>query len=204
MFVIDNQITKLKFDLMRKVILSMMVSVDGFIEGVNSDINWHVWDEEMSDYMMGVFDTVDTFLYGRVAYELMISYWPDAETTLDSRPQDILFAHRMNTFPKIVFSKTLKKVEWNSRLVKESIGEEISKLKSIPGKDLILYGGADLASTFMDLNLIDEYRLIVNPVVLGSGIPLFKGLKKPLNLKLVRSQSFKCGNVILYYQPEKE
>jgi dihydrofolate reductase len=177
---------------MRKVILSIMVSIDGFVEGPNRELDWFVWDEEMEKYMTDFFSTVDTFLYGRVAYELMVNYWPSVTSE---------FGNKMNSMSKIVFSKTLEKVEWNAILVKENIAEEISKIKQEPGKDLVLFAGAGILSTFMQLGLIDEYRLIVNPVVLGKGNPLFKGLNDKLYLKLLGTKTFSCGNVILYYQP---
>lgn len=172
----------------------MMVSVDGYTGAPNRDINWHVFDEQMAAYMMLFFDSVDTFLYGRVSYELMLKYWPNESGE---------FAEVMNTTPKIVFSKTLDKVEWNSRLVKDNVKEEVLKLKKQPGKNMALFAGADIAATFMKYNLIDEYHLIVNPVVLGKGTPLFKSNSEMHNLKLLRTRSFDCGNVVLQYQPTR-
>lgn len=170
----------------------MMTSLDGFIEGPNHNINWHVFDEKMSEYMMGFFDTVDTFLYGRKSYELMLTYWPE-----QSGP----FADIMNETRKIVFSKKLDKVEWNSELVKENIPEKMREEKKKPGKDMVLFAGADIAATFIKHNLIDEYRLIINPVALGSGTPLFKDLKSSLRLECMNTMTFDCGNVILIYNP---
>ncbi len=178
---------------MRKVILHMVVSLDGFIEGPDKELDWFVDDDEMFKYFHDLLNSVDAMLYGRVSYQLMADYWPAATSE---------FADKMNKMPKIVFSRTLEKVEWNnSRLVKENIAEEISKMKQQPGKDLVLFAGADIASTFRQLGLIDEYRIIVNPVVLGSGKPLFKDIMDRLNLKLLKTKTFSCGNVILYYQP---
>lgn len=177
---------------MRKVILSMMVSLDGYIEGINNDINWHVWDAEMADYMMDFFQTVDTFIYGRKSYELMLSYWPN---------QTGAFAEIMNRTPKIVFSKTLDKAEWNSSLVKQHVIENIQIEKKKKGKDLVLFAGADIASTFIEHDLIDEYRLIVNPVVLGKGTPLFQ-VKNPIELILQDAKTFACGNVLHRYIPK--
>lgn len=178
---------------MRKVILQMMVSLDGFIEGPNRELDWHVWGEEMEKQAHETLDSVDAILLGRVAYQLFADYWPKAKDSI---------APKLNQLPKIVFSKTLKKVEWkNSGLFKEDIAEEISKAKRAPGRDLILYGGADIASTFMQLGLIDEYRIIVNPVILGSGKPLFKNGNGRMNLELFKTRTFKCGNVMLYYRP---
>jgi Dihydrofolate reductase len=177
---------------MRKVILHMVVSLDGFIEGADKELDWFVDDDEMLKYFHDLLNSVDAMLYGRVSYQLMTDYWPAANSE---------FADKMNKMPKIVFSRTLEKVEWNnSRLVKENIGEEISKIKQQPGKDLVLFAGADMASTFRQLGLIDEYRLLVTPVVLGSGKPLFKDVKDKFSLKLLKTKTFGSGNVLLCYQ----
>jgi len=179
---------------MRKIILSMMVSLDGYIEGINNDINWHVWDDKMEDYMMDFFQTVDTFIYGRKSYELMLGYWPS---------QTGAFADVMNSTSKIVFSKTLETVAWNSKLVSKNVVEKISLEKNKKGKDLVLFAGAGIASTFIMHDLIDEYRLIINPVVLGKGTSLFPD-KKRLQLKLLEVKAFDCGNTLLIYKPEKK
>ncbi|HEU4436803.1 MAG TPA: dihydrofolate reductase family protein [candidate division Zixibacteria bacterium] len=177
---------------MRKLILQMMVSLDGFFEGPKQELDWHVWDEEMEKEAHETLDSVDAILLGRVAYQLFADYWPKAKDSI---------APKLNRLPKIVFSKTLEKTEWNnSGLFKGDIRKEFSEAKAAPGKDFILYGGGSIASTFMRLGLIDEYRLIVNPVVLGSGRPLFNGNAR-MNLELFKTRNFKCGNVMLYYQP---
>ncbi len=170
----------------------MMVSVDGYTEGRDNDLSWHVWDKEMTSYMMDFFKTVDTFIYGRKSYELMLQYWP-SETGE--------FAQVMNVTPKIIFSDTLKNVGWNSVLAKADVAAEIKELKTKSKKDKVLFAGADLASTFINSDLIDEYRLIVNPVVLGAGTPLFKDSPK-IHLRLVETKAFLCGNVLLRYLPE--
>lgn len=177
---------------MRKVILSMMVSVDGFIEGQDPAYNWHNWDNEMAVYMMRFFKTVDTFIYGRKSYEAMIAYWPELNDE---------FASVMNQTKKMIFSRTLKDVTWNSILISSNPTEEIQFLKKQEGKDMVLFAGADLAETFIKNGLIDEFRLIVNPVLLGSGKPLFKNLNKIYNLKLKETITFNCGNIILIYEP---
>jgi dihydrofolate reductase len=150
----------------------------------------------MAKYAIDLLDSIDTILFGRVTYELMASYWPTATN------QDPIITDAMNNLPKIVFSKTLEKAEWkNSRLVREVIPGEILRMKQQPGKNMVIFGSASIVSTFTQLGLIDEYRLIVNPVVLGSGKPLFKDIKERINLKLLKTKTFNCGNVILYYQP---
>ena len=142
----------------------------------------------------------------------MEDYWPAEATNPSTSKSDLEIADKMNNLPKIVFSKTLQELKWNnSRLVKENIAEEniaeeniaeeISKMKQQPGKDMVIFGSGNVVSTFMQLGLIDEYRIIVNPVVLGNGKPLFKGINDKQNLKLLKTRVFGSGVVILYYQP---
>ncbi len=186
---------------MRKVIFFMLTTLDGFFEGPNREIDWHNVDEEFNEFAIEQLNSVDTLLFGRVTYELMASYWP----TPSAIEHDPIVAGKMNDLPKIVFSKTLSSVEWqNTKLVKENFAKEILKLKQQPGKDLIIFGSSDLAVTFMQHGLIDEYRIMVNPTVLGHGKSLFNGLNERLHLKLVNTKTFKSGNVLLYYWPDKK
>lgn len=186
---------------MRKLILFNMVSLDGFFEGPNHDINWHNVDEEFNEFAIEQLNTIDSLVFGRVTYELMASYWP----TNEALTEDPVIASKMNNLPKIVFSKTLSGVDWqNSRLVKGDAAREISKLKKKSGKDLIIFGSADLAASLIKSNLIDEFRVMVSPILLGKGIPLFKGIHEKLNLKLLKTRTFSSGNVLLYYQPVKK
>ena len=157
---------------MRKVVLAMQVSLDGFTVGPNGEMDWISVDDQVWEYVNDQLRSVDTFLLGRVTYQQWEYYWPAALTNPSSTKNEIEFSRLADKTQKIVFSRTLKKVDWkNTRLVKENIAEEIAKLKQQPGKNLVLSGGASLASTFMKLGLIDEYRILVNPVVLGSGKP---------------------------------
>jgi dihydrofolate reductase len=189
---------KIKENKMRKVIVSMMVTLDGFFAGPNGEIDWHVVDEEFNEYANDFLSSVDTLLFGRVTYQLMADYWPSPSATTD----DPIIADKMNQLRKIAFSKTLEKVEWNnSRLVKGNIAEEIAKLKQQPGKDMAIFGSGSIVSTLTQLGLIDEYRIMVNPVVLGNGKPLFKDIHDKLNLKLLRTKTFRSGNIMLCYQP---
>jgi dihydrofolate reductase len=178
---------------MRKLRWQMMMSLDGFMEGPNREIDWFVTDDEFQQYILEMGKSIDTIVFGRVTYQMMAQYWPSS-----NQPE----APMMNDLPKVVFSRTLDKVEWkNSRLVKGNVAEEIARLKQQPGKDLAMFGSTDLASTFMRLGLIDEYRIFVNPVVLGRGNPMFKDVKDKKALKLLKAQTFRSGNVLLYYQP---
>jgi len=183
---------------MRKIIFFMLTSLDGYFEGPDRDINWHHVDDEFNDFAIQQTGEFGALLFGRVTYELMASYWP----TETAKRNDPVVAGLMNSLPKIVFSKTLKKVEWeNTTLVKDNFVEAVSKLKQEAGKDIAIFGSSDLAVTFIEHGLIDEYRIMVNPVVLGDGKPLFKGIKNKLELKLLKTRTFKSGNVLLYYQP---
>lgn len=176
----------------RKIIVSMFASLDGYMEGPDHDISWHVWNEEMDAYMMEFFTYVDTFIFGRKSYELMIDYWPK-ETGK--------FADIMNNTPKLVFSRTLESVHWNATLKKQVNPQELEALKKQKGKDLVLFAGADITRSFIEHKLIDEFRIILNPVVLGKGTPLFKMLAEPLNLELSATKTFKGENVLLIYRP---
>lgn len=169
------------------------MTLDGFMEGPNEwELDWFVVDEDFNRYVADMLSSIDTILLGRVTYQGFADYWPsstDAEAPM------------MNELPKIVFSRTLEKVEWkNSRLVKGNLAEEVARSKQQPGKDLAMFGSADLAATFMRLGLIDEYRIFVNPVVLGGGTPMFKDIKDRAALKLSKTQTLSSGVVILYYQ----
>ena len=183
---------------MRKILFFMLTTLDGFFEGPNRDIYWHNVDAEFNEFAVEQLHTVDTLLFGRVTYEMMASYWP----TPDAKVNDPVVAGLMNSTPKIVFSKTLKKVDWeNTRLIKNDFADEMSKLKQQPGKDMIIFGSSDLAVTFIEHGLIDEFRVMVNPLVLGDGKSLFKGIDYKLNLKLIKTKMFDSGNILLYYQP---
>ncbi|SRR5579871_2553529 len=185
---------------MRKVFLFMMVTIDGYFEGPGKDISWHNVDEEFNEFAIQQLDEIGILLFGRVTYELMASYWP----TQSAREDDPIVTQKMNSIPKLVFSTTLERADWeNSRLVKEHVAEEVARLKQQEGGDLAIFGSAVLATSLLDAGLLDELRLMVNPVVLGSGNPLFKGIRERLNLKLLKTREFRSGNVLLYYQPEK-
>jgi dihydrofolate reductase len=187
---------------MRKLFSFNMVTIDGFFAGLNNEIDWHHVDSEFNEFAIeqSSSNAVDTILFGRVTYQLMASYWPTPAALAD----DPIVASMMNRSPKIVFSRTLEKAEWNNtRLIKDHIAEEITKLKQQPGKDLALFGSANLMSTLVQMDLIDEHRIMVNPIILGKGKPLFPGVRAPLKLKLVNTRAFRNGNILLYYQPVK-
>ena len=186
---------------MRNVDFFMLTSLDGYFEGPNKDITWHNVDEEFNEFAIEQLNSDDRLIFGRVTYEMMASYWP----TRAALSNDPIVAGKMNSLSKIVYSKSLSDVNWhNTRLIKDNFVEETLKLKQQPGRDLIIFGSSDLAVTFIEHGLIDEFRIMVNPIVLGDGKPLFKGLNDKLHLKLLKTKTFKAGNVLLYYVPEKK
>jgi dihydrofolate reductase len=184
---------------MRKVTYSMSVSLDGFMETKDHQIDWVIVDEELHTFFNEQARASGVFLYGRRMYELMTDYWPTADTKPGRPAFEVEYAHIWKNMPKVVFSKTLDKVEWNSRLVRGDIAEEIKNLKAQPGKDLQL-GGAAIASACIQLGLVDEYGLFVNPIVLGSGTPFFPALQKPMTLRLMETRRFRSGVVYLRYE----
>ena len=185
---------------MRKLFAFNMVTLDGFFEGPNQDIGWHNVDEEFNRFAIEQTNTVGAILFGRVTYQGMASYWP----TPAAQSNDPEVANLMNTLSKVVFSRTLQKAEWNNtRLIKDNVAEEILKMKQEPGNDLAVFGSANLLSSLMQMDLVDEHRVMVNPVLIGSGTPLFRNIAQKVNLKLVKTRTFKSGNVLLYYQPDK-
>src|ERR1700704_813352 len=173
---------------MRKLIMWNLVSLDGFFEGAKSwDLGWHdsVWGEELERLSIDQLNSADTLLFGRATYEGMASYWPSAKGEV---------ADLMNQIRKVVFSRTLEKASWNNtRLVKGNAEEEVAKLKKQPGKDLLIFGSANLSTTLIRHRLIDEYRLCLAPIVLGRGTPLFKASSETMKLKLLETRPLKSG-----------
>ena len=192
---------------MRKIIVTMWVTLDGFIAGPNGEMDWvgESYDEAMGNYEYDLVSSADTLLLGRVTYQSFAGAWPYVPDKPGADPGEVAYAHKVNAMRKIVFSKTLESVEWNnSRLVKEVIPEEIENLKQEPGRDMVIYGSASLVRTLTNLGLIDEYQLLVHPVVLGGGKPLFQDIKDTVKLKLVNTKTHPSGVVILSYQPREK
>ncbi len=183
---------------MAKVIVFNMITLDGYMAGPAGEIDWHHVGEEFNDFAIQQLEEIGALLFGRVTYEMMASYWP----TPNALAGDPVVAKKMNALPKVVFSRSLQAADWqNARLVKGDAAAEVARLRQQPGKDLFIFGSADLANALIQKNLIDEYRLMVNPVVLGSGKPMFGHLGQPLKLDLINSRTFQNGNVLLVYRP---
>jgi dihydrofolate reductase len=180
----------------------MNVTLDGFMSGPDCELDWHFqsWNGEMAASAAEQLGQADTILLGRVTYMAMAAYWSSKIAGISVPREDIDFADMMNSHNKVVFSKTLSTVGWcNSRLVKDNIAGEIIRLKQLPGKDMIVYGSGRIVSALMRMNLVDEYRIWVHPVVLGKGKALFKGIPDHLDMKLYKAKTFSSGVIVLYY-----
>jgi len=179
---------------MRKLIMWNIITLDGYFEGnQNWDLSFHniVWGQELEKLSIDQLHSADYLVFGRVTYEGMAAYWAKAEGEI---------ADLMNRIPKLVFSKTLKFAEWNNTtLISENATDEIKKLKVKSGRDLYVFGSANLSETFINDNLFDEYRIGIAPVILGSGRPLFRQGISPKNLTLVSTQKLSTGGVVLKY-----
>jgi dihydrofolate reductase len=192
---------------MRKVIVTMWVTLDGFIAGPNEELNWvtNIFDAAMGKYEDDLVSAGDTLLLGRVTYQSFAGAWPKVPDNPSVSEGEKAYARKLNAMRKVVFSRSLDKAEWNnSRLAKEIVPEEIAEMKQQPGKDMLIYGSASIVQAFTNLGLIDEYQLLVHPVILGSGKPLFNNIKDRHGLKLVKTKTFDSGVVVLYYEPAKQ
>lgn len=175
----------------------MSVSLDGYIESAN-DHTWSNPDEELHRHFNDLENGTDTLLYGRGLYEVMGGYWPTVDENSPVPQYAIEYARIWRSKPKIVFSTTLDQVGWNSRLVRENVAEEVQRLKAQPGT-FISVGGAGLAASLMQLDLIDEYRLYIHPVILGGGKPMLPQLRSKIDLRLAETHTFGSGVVLLRY-----
>jgi dihydrofolate reductase len=181
---------------MRRIVVHVGVSLDGFFEGPDHDIGWHLVDDEMLTYINDYLATTSAFLFGRVTHELMADVWPTADEDPEISGPMEEFAPIYRRIPRIVFSRTLERDEWATEIHREVDPEQIRALQQQPGGDMTI-GGADLIDSFRRLDLIDEYRLFVNPVLLGRGRPLFGPADAPADLELVETRRFGNGVVLL-------
>lgn len=188
---------------MRKLIASTFVSADGFMVGPNEDISWvtNNFNEEMGQYAGGLQALMGGILLGRVSYQILGGYWPTAGAEVPG-------ANEMNSVPKYVVSRTLDKVEWgthgNAQLLKGNLTDEVNKIKQEPGGDIVIYGSAMLVRGLTELGLIDEYQMLVHPILVGGGKPLFTTLAGSVTLNHLQTKTFKNGVNVLYYAPERK
>ena len=190
---------------MRKIVLFMHVSLDGFVAGPNGEMNWINVSEELFEYAGDQTDQADVALYGRITYQMMDSYWPTAADEPGASKHDVQHSAWYNKVTKVVLSKTMKGAELkNTRIISDNIPEEISKLKQEEGKNILIFGSPTAVHTLMQENLIDELWLFINPVLLANGIPLFKDLKSIVKLRLATTKALASGVVCLHYNRETE
>lgn len=190
---------------MRKIIFLIHLSLDGFTSGLNDELDWISYDTELEQYAHSMHDLTDAVIWGRRTYEGMAGYWLTVPGNPASTPAELEHARWLDNATKIVVSRTLDRIEWNNAqntvLIKDDIAEAIHNIKQQPGKDIWLLGSAVLAQTFIQLDLIDEYRININPTVLGRGKPLFAGVDRQFPMRLLESRTFKSGVVALRYEP---
>lgn len=184
---------------MGKLVVFNSVTLDGYFTDAKGDMSWaHKQDAEWNEFVAGNATTGGMLLFGRITYDLMASYWPTPMAMQNSAA----VAERMNHLPKVVFSRTMAKAAWNNtRLVKGDLAAEVRKMKKKSAQHMVILGSGTIVSQLTQERLIDEYQLVVNPVILGKGRTLFEGVKDRLALKLTRTRAFKNGNVLLCYEP---
>jgi dihydrofolate reductase len=184
---------------MRKIVFGMNCSLDGYIAGPNGEDDWALINDEMHDYSTRLLESGDIMLCGRVIYRMLADYWPTAEQDASLSPSVRRFAQTINRLPKILYSRSISSAGWNTRIEKTLVPEEILKMKQQPGKNLLVAGAA-LAHSLMELDLMDEVHLLIHPVILGAGRPMFERLKDRVNLKLLQTETLESGLVALSYQ----
>ena len=178
----------------------MHISLDGFVAGLNGEMDWIKVDEEIFDYVGKRINESNTALYGRVTYQMMENYWPTAADNPTATRHDIEHSKWYSTVHKIVLSKTLKDTGLNNtEIISDNLLERINEIKQQAGGDICLFGSPDATHSLMQLNLIDGYWLFVNPIILGQGIPLFVNFNEKINLKLLTTRHFNCGVTELNY-----
>jgi dihydrofolate reductase len=184
---------------MRKVIAFEQVSLDGYFVDANGDMSWaHKQDPEWTEFASGNASGDGALLFGRVTYQMMASFWPTPAAMVRAPA----VAEGMNNMPKFVFSRTLDEASWkNTTLVKGDILAEVRRMKNEPGPGLAILGSGSIVSQLAQAGLIDEFQIVVNPIILGKGKTLFEGVKEKVALKLIRTRAFGNGNVVLYYEP---
>jgi dihydrofolate reductase len=183
---------------MRRMFAFLVATVDGYYEGPDQEFDWPIVDEEFDEFSVRQLDEVDTLVFGRVTYELMASYWP----TPAAKEDDPRVASRMNEMPKLVISRTLERADWaNTRLIRDNVTEKLSQVKQQPGKDIAILGSSALTVDLLPSGLVDELRIMVSPIILGTGKSLFKTADERIGLTLLETRPFTSGNVLLRYTP---
>jgi dihydrofolate reductase len=185
---------------MRKLIFLMHTSLDGFVAGPNGEMNWIQLDEELFDFVATMTDKADTALYGRVTYEMMQGYWPTAGDGPNATKHDKEHSAWYNQVSKVVLSKTINETGLiNTTVISGQLADNITQIKNLEGDNILIFGSPGATHSLLILELIDEFWLLVNPILLGQGKPLFEGINKSIKLKLAETKTFACGVIALHY-----
>jgi dihydrofolate reductase len=185
---------------MRNLIFFMHTSLDGFVAGLNGEMDWIKLDEDMFDFVATMTENADTALYGRVTYQLMESYWPKAGEQPNATKHDIIHSTWYNKVSKVVLSKTINEAGLiNTKVISDQLKDNINKIKKQEGKNILIFGSPAASNSLLKLGLIDEFWLFVNPILLGQGKPLFKDINESIKLKLAETKTFACGVIALHY-----
>lgn len=188
---------------MRKIIVFNLLSLDGYFAGTDGNIDWHHVDDEFNDFAIEQTSQLGGLIFGMTTYKIFEDFWPKAVHDPKMSPEDRKIAQIIDDIWKIVFSKSLKEVTWkNSKLYHEIDPKEVKKWKEDDGKDLAIFGSGTIVQQMTNLGLIDEYRFLINPVILGKGKPMFTNPDEMLKLDLRKTRTFKNGNVLLTYVPK--
>jgi dihydrofolate reductase len=185
---------------MRNLIFFMHTSLDGFVAGLNGEMDWINVDDAMFDFVATMTEQADTALYGRVTYEMMQSYWPKAGEQINATKHDIEHSNWYNNVSKVVLSKTIHETGLhNTKVIGDQLSDSINKLKKQEGKNILIFGSPGASQSLLNEGLIDEFWLFVNPIILGKGMPLFKNLTGAIKLNLIESKTFAGGVIALHY-----
>ncbi|MBX7125095.1 MAG: dihydrofolate reductase family protein [Cyclobacteriaceae bacterium] len=185
---------------MRNLVFFMHSSLDGFAAGPNGEMDWIKIDESLFEFVATLTSKADTALYGRVTYQMMEAYWPQADKKPNATKHDIEHAAWYRNVPKVVLSRTLKESGLtNTTVIRDQLAEKINAIKRLPGKDILIFGSPSASHALLDQGLIDEFWLFVNPVLLGQGKPLFKNIHERMKLRLVETKTFDFGVIALHY-----
>ena len=185
---------------MRNLIFFMHTSLDGFVAGLNGELDWAKLDDDLFDFVATMTANADTALYGRVTYEMMQSYWPKAGEQLNATKHDIEHSNWYNKVSKVVLSKTIHETGLNNtKVIGDQLSVNINKLKQQEGQNILIFGSPGASKSLLNEGLIDEFWLFVNPIILGQGMPLFKDITGTTKLKLAESKIFACGVIALHY-----
>jgi dihydrofolate reductase len=185
---------------MRKLIFFMHASLDGFVAGLNGEMNWIKVDDEIFDFVGTMTDQADAALYGRVTFQMMEAYWPTAAEKPNASKHDIEHSGWYKKVSKVVLSRTMKETGQNTTVISENVSENINKIKQQAGKNILIFGSPSASNSLLNLGLVDEFWIFVNPVLLGQGIPLFRNISESIKLSMIETRKFDTGVIALHYE----